>query len=92
MTLRCRNSLVNEATEIVQIVELFHRASKEKQKLTNADLGRWLFADENDPKGGSSSPDKAVHRAIEILREALAAIPALGAQVSTGPKDRERSN
>jgi hypothetical protein len=61
--------------KIVEISELFEWAAREGVKITNADLGRWLFA-------GYADPDKAAYDAQEVLRQAIGSIRALWAQVN----------
>jgi hypothetical protein len=67
---------------IVEVIELIDWASRRGEKITKADLGRWLFADEDDPEGGASNPNKAAHIAVKALEDALASIPALRTQVA----------
>lgn len=64
-----------QARKIVQISELLEWAAMEGVTVTNADLGRWLFAKYADP-------DKAAYDARELLRQAIGSIRALCAQVN----------
>ena len=60
--------------KIVEISELLGWGARESIRITNADLGRWLFARHSDP-------DKAAFDALEVLRQAVESITALWAQV-----------
>jgi hypothetical protein len=60
--------------KIVEITELRYHERKVGRTVTNADLGNWLFPKRNNP-------DKTVCDALKTLNRALAAIPALWAQV-----------
>lgn len=62
--------------KIVEISDLLDRASRERRKVLNADLGRWLFE-------GRKNPDQVVTNALKERERAFTLVHALLAYVNS---------